>query len=223
MQGRGGKSPQGARVAAGRRSHDARGRLVALADQLGNDAMADRIARGHATQQDMVAYVTARLAQVAEIQHREWVLTQRTASHWAEWRAMGDSHVPRTHEAAPTRWEPVARAWDAAVRAACRGELPRARQLVVAARALEDRVRDDTTDLVRTDDVQAGSPDPAWLADAVLSSTQPVDVPAETEELVRRIVRVTAEMPQMRGKPRTRLPWWAEEEDEHEEEDDEDG
>lgn len=202
----------------------ARTRLAALADKLGNDAMADRIAQGRAHQDELAAFVTARLQRVAEIQHREIALTRRDGAHWKAWRAMGDRGLADIKEGQPTRWREVALAYERALVASSRGELQRAKQLVAEAREIELRVLQQTTALVRTDDVVEGSPDPSWLADAVLwSSTVPGEVPAATRDLIRDIVNVMAEMPTMRGKPRigTR-PWWAEE-DEDDEEHDEDG
>lgn len=186
--------------------------------------MAQRIARGRATQDDILAFVTARLQRVSEIQQREIALTVKDGAHWKAWRAMGDAGLPQTKEGHPTRWRKVAEAYEEALRAATRGDLSRAKRLVQDARGIEEHVLAETTDLVRTDDLEDGaSPDPAWLADAVLSATQPCDVPFEAHELVRRIVNVTAEMPKMRGKPKLTLPWWAEEEDEEDEEHEEDG
>ncbi|MEO0605191.1 MAG: hypothetical protein AAF211_27425, partial [Myxococcota bacterium] len=199
-------------------------RIRSLADQLGNQAMAELIAAGRADQDDILAFVTARLLGVAAIQDRELELVHREGAHWREWRAMGDAGLPQSKEGAPARWSEVARAYETAVDAAARGDLERARQLVRAARMVEDRVRDATTDLVRTDDVEEGRvAEPDRLADAVLhASAGPIEVPAETREVIGRILDVTAQMPRMRGKPRSRIPWWARDEDE-EEEHEEDG
>lgn len=218
MPQRGPKTKSLVSLPTGQTDSAARTRLVALASQLGNDAMAGRIAQGKANQQDMMAFVTARLQRVAEIQLREVELTRKDGAHYRSWRAIGDRMKAEIKEAEPTRWGEVAVAYERALVAVSRGDLHRAKQLVIQARAVEGRVGKDTTDLVQTDDVVERSPDPDWLAEAVLlSSTSPSDVPPKTRQLVQSIVDVTYDQPTMRGMPKVRRPWWAEEEDDDEE------
>ncbi|MEZ4234713.1 MAG: hypothetical protein R3F59_00800 [Myxococcota bacterium] len=219
-----GKRPAGSSRASGgsERSEvrqEARSRLEKLAKSLGNDEIAQRIAKGNATRDEMLAFVAERLQVVRELQVRELGLTQRGA-HFDWWRAAADAHKGKP-EPEPTRWHGPAAAYEKAMQAMCRGDLRRGEALLQEAIRSEQQTTDALTDLVDTTEIERAEPlDPGLFAmlvggtPACGASAEPVPI----RQLLDAILHVEQTVPDMPNRRRGRDPWWTLDEDEEEEE-----
>lgn len=199
---------------------EAKSRLEKLAKAVGNDEIAKRIAKGNATRDQMLAFVTERLQGIRELQGRELALTRRGANFdW--WRTASDSHK-HAPEPEPTRWHQAASAYERAVEAICRGDLARGQSLMQEAVRIEERTTEEMTRLVDTTE--------AWRAEAIDASEIAALValtpasgaaaePVHIRSLLDAILHVEQTVPEVPNRRRPRDPWWTLEEEEEEEPD----
>lgn len=216
---KGAPSPRAPRARA--RGQDAatpQGRLARLAAKIGNEEISDRIRAGNANRDEMLAHIGARLQTTREAQLREVAETHRGA-HWAEWRDMSDRHKPGISTPEPARWHEVARAYELALAAVCRGDLARGRELIERAALVEDRVWRALTDLVEVRDLERGEAwDLDWL-DAIATQTPAAGAcgePMELRTVIDDIVETRASMPTLPNRTRSADPWWTEDEEDEE-------
>jgi len=222
---RGSPAAKGARRkggSSGRSSGDrTSARLNKLAKAIGNDEIAKRLQQGSATRDQMLAHMCERLKIMQQFQKREAQATQRGAN-FAWWRDVSDRNKTTFTEPDAKRWHLPARLYERAAEHLCRGELHRGKQIMEQAMAEEQRVIDETSEVVDTldaeEDADAGT---GFLDDIVENqATGPCDMP-EDLRIAQEILAVPDGVPTIPNRPALR-PWWAEEEEEEEEED-EDG
>jgi hypothetical protein len=198
---------------------EARSRLEKLAKSLGNDEIANRIARGRATRDEMLTFVAERLQVVRELQQRELDLTQRGAN-WDWWRTAAD-RSKGAPEPAPTRWHAAADAYERAVQAMCRGDLRRGEALLQEAVRTEQRITDETTALVDRREMHRAEAPTAGLFAALAAATPACGAtaePAPIRHLLDAILHVEQTVPEMPNRHRGRDPWWTLDDDEQGEE-----
>lgn len=210
---------RGTEAAKAKVKDEVKSRLQTIANAVGNEEIAKRIESGNATRDQMLAFITERLALSREMQLRELALTNRNA-HFEWWAIAADRMKPDRQEPAPTRWNAVARAYEAAVLALCSGNLTRGQALLEEAHALEKKTADETTELADTNDIEdAASLDPNAFAALVAQtpSSGACAEPTDIRRLIDAIVNVEQTVPDMPNRRRRRDPWWTLEEDEEEE------
>lgn len=198
---------------------EAKSRLQKLAKSLGNDEIARRIARGNATRDQMLAFVTERLQVVQELQKRELALTEKKA-HFDWWRTASD-RPKNTPEPAPSRWHAPAAAYELAVKAMCRGDLRRGEALLQEAVRLEQKTTDEMTALVETREAErAASLDPGLFA-VLVAQTPAAGAAAEPlpiRQLLDAILHLEQTVPDVPNRRRPRDPWWTLDDDDQAEE-----
>ncbi|MBX2796031.1 MAG: hypothetical protein KTR31_00140 [Myxococcales bacterium] len=180
---------------------------------LGNEEIAKRLEGANAQRDEIVALIEARLKGVRDTQLAEVGLTERGAN-WQHWREIADSHLTEISRPEPTRWHRVARAYEQALQAVCRGDLDRGRQLARRALEIEGELTEQLTTL-------APSPDATGALDGGPAVAAGTAVPAGPRDLVHDILNTTASMPHPKNKPRTADPWWTAELQDEDDDDDE--
>ena len=202
-------------------SDNSAARIQRLARAVGNDEIAQRIRRGDANRDEMLAYVAARLLTVREAQLREFQQTERGAN-WPEWRDIADRHKPEISKPEPTQWRPIAQAYHEAALTLCQGDLALGRRQLEVALALEQQTLGTLTTLVDRRDLDpAEAPQPGWLQSMVEDTPRSGSCrpPTEIEQLVDRIVDTTRDMPTLPNRRRSATPWWTEDVDDEEDDD----
>ncbi len=114
----------------------------------------------------------------------------------------------------------MARAYDLALAAICRGDLARGRTLVERAIEVEDRAWRGLTDRIEVGDLQRGDAwDLDWLASVAQQTPQAgaCGEPAELRGLIDDLCGVRDSMPDPPNREKTAAPWWTEEEEEEDE------
>jgi hypothetical protein len=190
---------------SGEAKQDARSRIQQLAKLLGNDEIARRITDGNASRDQMLAFVTERLAVVQELQDREIQLTKRSADY-----PLPKGLDPRDL-ARPTRWHATAEAYEAAVKAICRGDLRRGQELLERAQQVERDTIEHLSRLVDTGEAwRAGQLDAGALATLVAET--PVSgacgEPADLRARIDAILAVQQTVPDRATPRREADPWW---------------
>jgi len=173
----------------------------------------------------MMAFVAAQLQSARIMQERELREVPRDGASSPHWRAIADANKAEATAPDPTRWHPVARAYDCALDALCRGDLAQGAQLLARAVAIAAAVWEAVPAFVDTREHSApAEPERGWAARLAEETpvTTPTAVPAPLRALVDKIGAVSTSMPRPMNRKRARDPWWTAEED-REEEEEEDG
>ncbi len=209
---RGGARLEGRAARRNKKKSDSR--LERLAKLVGNEEVKQQIQKGNATRDAMLAHLGERLRTMRQLQLRELQMTQRGA-HWSWWRDAADNMKKNLQEPKPTRWNGAAKAYEEAANALCRGDVSQGRQEMKKAMELERQAHETLTDLVELADLEFDAkPDNGALAE--ITSTAPAGPCEEPEDvgIAKEIYSVTATVPDMPNRSRTKDPWWTEEEEE---------
>lgn len=211
---------------AGRSAHEqsARGairdpgaeRLLRMGGAVGNDELLQRLQRGNASRDELLAHLCTRLEAMREAQQREVEagLPNAMRDHW---KGIADEHKAEIVEPEPTRWHEAAGTYEQAAYQLCRGDLAQGHQLMERAIAQEQAAFDAVSAHIDVGDLRNDEAAPVVGGDVALDAPcTPVDAPPEVG-LAREIQNVTQTAPSVPWRPRTRDPWWTLEEDEEEE------
>lgn len=190
--------------------------LAQLAKCVGNEALQKKISKGQNSRNEMFAFLTDRLRNVRELQLRELALTNKKA-YYPWWKQVADAHKTQFTKPEPTRWKLTAELYERAAQQLARGDLNRARHLLLDAAAEEQRTREAMTALVDQTEVELDAePDASAIqALADLPEVGPCDMPGDVQ-LAQDIKNVTTEVPDPMNRKRTKDPWWTWEEEEEE-------
>ncbi|MFH1462870.1 MAG: hypothetical protein ABIO70_00580 [Pseudomonadota bacterium] len=194
--------------------------IKAMAKDLGNKAMQDRLARATGKRDALMAFIVERLGKVRDMQQREHEVLNRRTDWWRDlaWQQPG-VWLPE-----PERWGPVARAYRQAAEALAAGHLTRGAQLLEQAmeaeRATQEalpwglglRPEEDapSSDVDHGPEAMDGIGDGEGCPQGELPAG--IAVAAEVE----RFRQAAPEGRQIRVVPHDH-PWWEEEEEEEEE------
>ena len=196
---------------------DSGGQMLAqLAKCVGNEALQKQISKGQNSRTEMFAFLTDRLRNVRELQLREMALTHKKA-YYPWWKQVADAHKTQFTKPEPTRWKLTAELYERAAQQLARGDLARARHLLLDAAAEEQRTRDTMTALVDQTEVELDAePDTRAIQALVnLPEVWPCAMPGDVG-LAQDIKNVTAEVPDPMNRKRAKDPWWTWEEEEEE-------
>lgn len=189
---------------------DAKSRIQQLAKALGNDEIARRITEGNATRDQMLAFVTERLGIVQELQQRELELTLKNASFNLPYE------TENRDRGQPTRWHATAEAYEAAVKAICRGDLRRGQELLERAQQVERETLDQMSRAVATGEAwRAGQLDAGVLATLVAQTPTSGSCaePTDARTRIDAILAVQQTMHELPVHKREHDPWWTVEEE----------
>lgn len=215
-------SASGVDQAANAAMKDPKSAQLKGASTVGNDAIAQRLAQGTASRDQLLQFLVQRLGTMRAVQLKELELL--SDKHMAENKgAIADEQKASKTAPDPERWREAAALYEQAATHLCRGALSRGTGLMKQAVEAERRAFDSLTALVNLDAIEEqhgkaapGDP-PVEVSELEVTATAATDVPAEVG-LAREIQNVVAETPDITWRKRTRDPWWTLDEEEEEEE-----
>lgn len=194
--------------------------LRKMGTKLGNEELQQRIQKGNATRDDLMAFIRTRLESVRGVQEKEILASDKRTSR-EYWRQISDQHKTDVTNPDASRWRETARLYEEAAYQLARGSLGRGKQLIDKAVAEEQRTFDKLSSIVHVTNEEREGFAEGCSAGADVDPNEAcsaTDVPSEIRELARTIENVTEKAPEVPWRRRTRDPWWTEEEEEEEEE-----
>lgn len=192
-------------------------RMLRMGQSVGNDELQKRIDQGSASRDELLAYLSTRLASMREAQVREESFGDEKMR--SAWKEISDQHKTDVTKPEPTRYNEAAKLYELAAYQLCQGNLGRGAEIMRQAMEEEQRAFDKAA-------AQTGAKELAPEEDGAPAALEqvraeqgcpPTDVPHDIEQLADKIQNNTTEFKDQPVKKRIADPWWTLEEEEEEE------
>ena len=193
--------------------------LVKMGTALGNKELQQKIAKGNATRDELLAFLAHRLETMRNVQLKELEKSGKQPM-MDKWKEIADTHKESYKKPDPMRWGKAARLYEIAAQALEQGNIRRGRQNIERAMEAEKEAMNGVSKHVLEalgDDVDVEVERPSALEEPDEVAEQSKES-TDAVELAKEIQLVNVDIAEPPNKKRAYDPWWTLEEEEEEEE-----